>query len=228
MKIMRHRDFTLIELLIVIAIISILAAMLMPALGRALERARRASCANNQNQVGLSLQMFSHDNNGRLPVRDDDTYSGTLGAFLELMDGEYLENEQLINCPSNNVDVELREDGDPDNGAEYNDVAYYMDWTTLGQRHSTRALLADRSGRIQGEGDPGGFGWSVNHGVDGVNVLFDDRHVAFVRSEGGDDILNPYHEDDNIYEENDADEYRRAWIRFYDEVDISAYDDVDP
>jgi prepilin-type N-terminal cleavage/methylation domain-containing protein len=66
------RAFTLVELLVVIAIISILASLLLPALSRAKEKAKAVRVHVELNAVGLALEMYAEDHDGKLPpVRVD-------------------------------------------------------------------------------------------------------------------------------------------------------------
>ena len=60
--------FTLVELLCVIAIIGILAALILPAVNQSQARVKRIECENNLHQLGIAFQVFLHDHNDKFPM----------------------------------------------------------------------------------------------------------------------------------------------------------------
>ncbi|MDD5679758.1 MAG: type II secretion system protein [Candidatus Omnitrophica bacterium] len=121
---MNKRAFTLIELLIVIAIIGVLAALLMPAIGGVRENARRALCANNLRQHGIAWYLYLDDHNECFPrfdIHPDDGGAGgamgfggkdgiaygndaykaeyrALNRYLDIFD-ENSSNVEIFHCP---------------------------------------------------------------------------------------------------------------------------------
>lgn len=102
------RAFTLIELLMVIAIISILASLLLPSLSRAKAQAQRIQCVSNQKQVYLGFAMWADDNNQRYPWQVSVGDGGTKGiaqtwAHFYIIRDE-IRTPRVLNCPSSKKD----------------------------------------------------------------------------------------------------------------------------
>ena len=102
---MADAAFTLIEMLVVIAIIGVLAALLLPALSRAKEAGRSTACISNLHQIGIALQLYVDASDNRLPVMRDrsmDTNSPATNALpaVDVVLKNELGNLNVLRCPS--------------------------------------------------------------------------------------------------------------------------------
>lgn len=99
--------FTFVGLLIIIAIIAILAALLLPALARAKQRAQRINCVSNLKQVGLAFRIWGGDHDDKFPMAVPASEDGTLewvaggNAFrhFQVMSNE-LNATKILVCPA--------------------------------------------------------------------------------------------------------------------------------
>lgn len=95
------KAFTLIELLIVIAIIALLAAILFPAFARARENARKISCLSNMKQMGLATMQYAQDYDESYPsvYWNGAAWSPTTNYFYAAI-YPYIKSTQVYICPS--------------------------------------------------------------------------------------------------------------------------------
>jgi hypothetical protein len=110
---LRIQTFTLVELLVTIAVIAILAGMLLPALNSARGKARGISCLGNQRQLGLLFLQYANAFDDFLPLKKVTTTNASNGTPTEQWAQYFMENEVRISgggnkpyiyfCPENVV-----------------------------------------------------------------------------------------------------------------------------
>ena len=180
--------FTLLELLVVIAVIALLASMLLPALQEARGMARRIKCVSNLKQIGLAVQMYADDYDGWWPpswrMNGDGTQSSWYNLIQPYCKGGY---SKLFRCPSvpkSDSECISRKCGDGLMRSIY--VSYGMnDRPNANQKdrylnilYSTRMFFVGE-GAINTSSSPGTeatLGYPHNGGQ---NILFVDGHVQW-------------------------------------------------
>lgn len=181
----RARGFTLVELLVVMAIISIMAGMLMPQIGQSMEKMRRVACGNNLRQIGMALRAYVQDNEGRYP------FTGSAGdsanKHFALMFPRWINKEAVFTCrsaaprgyraddvtdPQGSTRTETLKPGE-------NCYAYAFglggpnteDWPLACDQLADVSVTAQKWAKL---------GVGSNHGDEGGNALYMDGHVDFL------------------------------------------------
>ncbi len=155
---MKKRGFTLIELMVVIAVIALLAAVLFPVFLSVRAKGRQTACLSNLEQLGLAFSLYAHDNEDQFPYGGDanDIYSSpniwltaSHGEFaaaaatlkpLPVVLNPYIKNKDLWRCPSDMGFDYLDTSGTsisahPSSFEQYGSSYYYR--TTLAFKHKT-------------------------------------------------------------------------------------------
>ncbi|AHF91330.1 N-terminal cleavage protein [Opitutaceae bacterium TAV5] len=192
--------FTLIELLTVIAIIGILAAILIPTVGAVRAKARASQCASNLRQVGMALQLYAEDHKDLFPSTGYMGYTKEeempwmwklapyAGLHLEQL-GPVAEGKTksagILVCPS-------FDPKDPGNRISYGynllitptNSSMWKYRRSAVENPSRVFLLLEigdpATGAKEGAG-PDGAGLQFRHSGDSANVLFVDAHVSSVK-----------------------------------------------
>lgn len=131
-KKIRRRGFTLIELLVVIAIIALLLSILMPALQKVKEQARRIVCASRLKDLGVTIRLYAESNGDWLPPYDNTTSDRDIRNFVgenhgfrwlsktgqylnlgHLWTGKYIEDGRVFFCPSPLSQFKYQDYADP-------------------------------------------------------------------------------------------------------------------
>lgn len=180
---MRRRGFTLVEIVVVLAIVMFLAALLLSVFGRVRHKVRQTTCASNLRQIGLGVMMYMQDSEDRYPRGGDPTdintdawnnaFNGEFAADakalrpLPLVLQPYIKNSEIWRCPA-------------DTGFDYTDTkipiplkARPSSFDVFGTSYYYRTELTLRRRRnlVAYEAQPP----YTEHGAAEINMIFDGK-----------------------------------------------------
>jgi general secretion pathway protein G len=118
---MKRNAFSFIELLVVISIIAVLAAVLFPVFTRSREKAKQTACNSNLRQLGVAMRLYLDDNDGRYPKAWDNSccepwanLPGNVSPFppqphqaaITVVLEPYVSTPEIWHCPSDSGELD--------------------------------------------------------------------------------------------------------------------------
>ncbi|HJN14636.1 MAG TPA: type II secretion system protein [Armatimonadota bacterium] len=163
MQAKRRGGFTLIEMLVVIAIITVLAAILFPVFNRVRDKARRTKCLSKMHQIALALKQYRQDR-GKYPGLP--YYDATAGRYLEGLSAlypDYVDATEALVCPEDPIGKQFK--------GQAQDVVY-CSWNGIPTSPGTDWTLTDIWYNYNGYDMIGGASGEVDStGIDNGGVV---------------------------------------------------------
>jgi len=186
---MKRRGFTLIEILVTMGILGLLAFLLLPAVFKAKNAAKRIHCANNLRQLGIACFLYADDNDGYMPIHHPATdtseiWSNNTKNCLGYLYPSYVDNFDIFFCPctvNKSYENAARKNFEIAGKYAYGDFEYApaisMDVTRNHriEDHPNSVLLLDYSTGMWGAD---GSVKAINH-PDGMHVFWTDGSLTW-------------------------------------------------
>lgn len=160
------RAFTLLELLVVLSIVALLAAISVPAAQRVRAKSQAVACVSNLRQLGLGLQSYLAEHDQTMPVLAGGREAKTdEAAVIDNTLDRYVPNAAVFKCPADRLGL-----------AEKTGTSYFWNPALNGQRSGNLSFLTiEAASRIPILSDKEGFHL---YRENKVNILFADGHAS--------------------------------------------------